>query len=133
MSREALSDSQGWSGYSPARMDSQTRIVVRSARNIFLSALDVPAAERSAFVERMCHGDAKLCKEVEELLREQEQLGSFMEAPAFHDMGSSLGIGMLKGAGETPSGGATIEKPGDRIDRYKLLQKVGEGGCGIVY
>jgi len=27
----------------------------------------------------------------------------------------------------------TLEKPGDQIDRYKLLQKIGEGGCGIVY
>ena len=25
------------------------------------------------------------------------------------------------------------EKPGDKIDRYKLLQILGEGGCGIVY
>jgi serine/threonine protein kinase/WD40 repeat protein len=26
-----------------------------------------------------------------------------------------------------------IEKSGDRIGRYKLLQQIGEGGCGIVY
>src|SRR3989475_8873420 len=25
------------------------------------------------------------------------------------------------------------EKPGDRIGRYKLREKVGEGGCGVVY
>ena len=25
------------------------------------------------------------------------------------------------------------EKAGDRIGRYKLLQKIGEGGCGVVY
>ncbi len=25
------------------------------------------------------------------------------------------------------------EGPGSRIDRYKLLQKIGEGGCGVVY
>jgi eukaryotic-like serine/threonine-protein kinase len=26
-----------------------------------------------------------------------------------------------------------IEKPGDQIARYKLLQQIGEGGCGVVY
>src|SRR5690349_3201172 len=25
------------------------------------------------------------------------------------------------------------EKPGDKIGRYKVLQKIGEGGCGVVY
>src|SRR5439155_17478995 len=25
------------------------------------------------------------------------------------------------------------EKPGDRIGHYKLLQQIGEGGCGVVY
>ena len=28
---------------------------------------------------------------------------------------------------------APSEKPGDRIGRYKLLQQIGEGGCGVVY
>src|SRR5499427_8941874 len=25
------------------------------------------------------------------------------------------------------------EKPGDWVDRYKLLEQIGEGGCGIVF
>src|SRR5207247_8639073 len=28
---------------------------------------------------------------------------------------------------------AAGEKPGDRIGHYKLLQQIGEGGCGVVY
>src|ERR1039457_5433768 len=57
-------------------------------------------------------------------------------------------------AGDTPVGGCPVcafrgalelsgaeaeaevvvtEQPGDHIGRYKLLEKIGEGGCGIVY
>src|SRR5688500_17987754 len=32
----------------------------------------------------------------------------------------------------TPSSALT-EAAGDHIDRYKLLQRIGEGGCGVVY
>ena len=35
-------------------------------------------------------------------------------------------------AGAAPAAPVS-EKPGDRIGRYKLREKIGEGGCGIVY
>jgi serine/threonine protein kinase len=34
---------------------------------------------------------------------------------------------------DTPPSPALLEQPGDRIGHYKLLQKLGEGGCGVVY
>src|SRR4051812_45148826 len=34
---------------------------------------------------------------------------------------------------ETPTIALRREGPGDRIGRYKLLQRIGEGGCGTVY
>src|SRR5688572_26115728 len=34
---------------------------------------------------------------------------------------------------EAPTIVSATEKPGDKIGHYKLLQKIGEGGCGTVY
>ena len=34
---------------------------------------------------------------------------------------------------EMPAAVMVTEKPGDRIGHYKLLEQIGEGGCGVVY
>ena len=46
---------------------------------IFTEALKHPVAERGAFLDRACAGDAELRREVEELLHAYERLGDFME------------------------------------------------------
>src|SRR6185369_3790571 len=45
----------------------------------------------------------------------------------------AAGIQPASDSGNVPPGAALAEKPGDRIGHYKLLQQIGEGGCGLVY
>jgi WD40 repeat protein/serine/threonine protein kinase len=99
-------------------------------REIFLAALDKPAAERAAFVANICAGNDTLRARVEALLAEEEQLAGFLEAPA---VGGLPRTEPMIGPGGTELAPHLTEQPGDCIGRYKLLQKIGEGGCGVVY
>jgi serine/threonine protein kinase len=60
------------------------------------------------------------------------------DAPGGHCIACLLQLGLEAGETATDppeSSTATLptEKPGDRIGHYKLLQQIGEGGCGVVY
>ena len=102
-------------------------------RDLFLGALEKPTpAERAAFLDAACGGDHALRRRVEALLREQEDVGSFLEAPALSGARVSAAA-VPAGPGGTALSAAVTEKAGDRIGRYKLLQQIGEGGCGVVY
>jgi len=91
---------------------------------VFNAALELPAAERAAYLDQVCAGDAALRQRVEELLQAGEKAGGFLANPAAVPPGSG---GTMRLA-QIPA-----EKAGDRIGRYKLLQQIGEGGCGVVY
>jgi WD40 repeat protein/serine/threonine protein kinase len=91
-----------------------------SERSIFVAALQRPnAADRAAFLDEACGGNVELRRGVDALLREHEQLGSFLEAPA---AGSAAAIGA-----------PPQEGPGTVIGPYKLLEQIGEGGFGVVF
>ena len=88
---------------------------------VFTAALRLPAADRPAYLEQACGSDPGLRQRVEALLQAHAQAGDFMEQPPLENPN-------VAGAGASP-----LERPGDRIGRYKLLQQIGEGGCGVVY
>ncbi len=100
-----------------------------SARQIFGDALERAAEEREAFVRDACAGDEALLGEVAALLEHHVE-DDFLQMPAF--AGARLDTGALDAA-PTEIAPRIGEKPGDRIDRYKLLQQIGEGGIGVVF
>jgi eukaryotic-like serine/threonine-protein kinase len=84
---------------------------------LFEAALELPSGQREAYLEQASAGDPDLLQRVRGLLHAAENGADFLKPIA---------------PNPTPNLPA-IEKPGDRIGRYKLLQQIGEGGCGIVY
>jgi serine/threonine protein kinase/tetratricopeptide (TPR) repeat protein len=97
---------------------------------VFSAARRLAGAERAAYLDQTCAGEPVLRQRVEELLRAGEDAAAFLKDPAPGaqrpaDAPPALTLGL--------STAAAGEKAGDRIGHYKLLQQIGEGGCGLVY
>jgi len=91
----------------------------KSVRALFDEAAEVESTvARRTFLDRECDGDAALRAEVEELLRAHERAGGFLADPTRETSGDVAAVSL---------------KEGDRVGRYQLLEKIGEGGCGVVY
>src|SRR5438876_7112199 len=88
---------------------------------VFTEALRLPPEERDRYLSEACKGDGEFRLRVEALLQAYEQAGDFLGRPAAERPPKATQVH------------AAAEKPGDRIGHYKLLQQIGEGGCGVVY
>jgi len=80
------------------------------------------SAECAAYLDGACREYPELRSRVEALLDAHDRAGGFLEAPVVTLPQQTVVV--------SPP---LTEKVGDRIGRYKLLQQIGEGGCGVVY
>ena len=84
-------------------------------QQLFELALDRPAEERAAFLDGECAADVEL----------RARVGALLDGLA------SAGQEFLAEPGSATGG--DDEEPGRIIDRYKLLEPIGEGGFGAVW
>ena len=92
---------------------------------VFNAALELAGDEQSAYLEEACKNDAGLRRKVDALLSAHAAADGYFHSTAGVSA-SELGSAMTA---QSESG----LQLGERIGRYHLLERIGEGGCGIVY
>src|SRR5882724_745916 len=108
------------------------------AEDIYYSVLEMKSPDaRRSFLDRACGGDAVLRSMVEKLLASQSDAEKFFQEGGV----ARLPVGQLSqsvadtlGLAENVEAQAREDEAiGKIVGHYKLLQRIGEGGCGIVY
>jgi serine/threonine protein kinase len=90
--------------------------------DICLRALEIDPLERAAFLREACT-DEQLKAEAESLLAASDYADAFFNAP----------LGLRTVAGDGPAEEMAAPEAGQQIGPYRLLERLGEGGMGVVY
>jgi serine/threonine protein kinase len=102
-------------------------------RTLFEGALGLSDPdERRAFLDQTCQGNPALREKLEKLLNNRDRAEDFFDVPPVKMPAGVTRMAVLEGEEGAPSDQATA-LGNACIGRYKLLERMGEGGCGVVY
>ena len=103
----------------------------RKVEQIYHSSLEREASQRAAFLKEVCGGDEELRREVESLLAQQTEAENFIEAPALEVAAKGVAGNSDQVTVSVPS--QDPSRVGQTVSHYRIVQKLGEGGMGVVY
>jgi serine/threonine protein kinase len=95
-------------------------------KSVFQSAIDLPAADREAFLAQACVNNSELRRQVDRLIQSHDHAGLFMVSPALVD------LAMVESE-ETSRFSAGEDRVGQRIGPYEIIRELGHGGMGTVF
>ena len=98
-------------------------------KDIFNAARKYPPGEREAFLAVACAGNEELRREVETLLADEPNVGSFIEIPAIEYEAKLMAQAELLSAVEE----SQRLKKDYRLGRYQIIKWLARGGMGEVY